>query len=269
MNRIMILDKKYLQLSQTLNSTNVILDTIGKIIEILTKKTNCITPQTARITHEVMAREPEFIIQDSNIPKNTKTLNIISLIGSFLSLSGIMGIWITATVFQAWRKKPGTKILINLTVYNLGTICEGDENGIIRKKMRVVCIILGALLHYSVLASFMWMLIAASLQFIRYVRVFGVYRPSRFMVKFTLIGWGIPVLPLRLSIFLFFLLGLTWVFGLFSFSKNLIWSYLFCLTSTLQGFVLFVYFVICDPITRNLWVALLNSSSKCEIKETQ
>ncbi|VVC94885.1 unnamed protein product [Leptidea sinapis] len=465
MNRIMILDKKYLQLSQTLNSTNVILDTIGKIIEILTKKTNCITPQTARITHEVMAREPEFIIQvcypyinnvtgvairssnyssdfkdvdiiplhqnttieeilmiedleiatwiphevienlinkrndsegifsnledvriiitvfkndavfqeidsnnlvinsriisvaipglitnlenpitlifksvnnlfykrscgywdfniregnsvpghwsekgcylvqavnhttvcecyhlthfgqlinirerreeDSNIPKNTKTLNIISLIGSFLSLSGIMGIWITATVFQAWRKKPGTKILINLTgaiaipliiiaVYNLGTICEGDENGIIRKKMRVVCIILGALLHYSVLASFMWMLIAASLQFIRYVRVFGVYRPSRFMVKFTLIGWGIPVLPvgfvllndrenyipdsmtcyeqaicypkvicaisrgpdgkvrstdmdligaqLRLSIFLFFLLGLTWVF---------------------------------------------------------
>ncbi|XP_047512195.1 uncharacterized protein LOC125054381 [Pieris napi] len=286
------------------------------------------------------------IIDDHAV--NTKPLNIISLIGSFLSLLGITGIWLTAFVFQAWRKKAGSKVLLNLTgaiampliimvVFNLGDTIFLGENGkyFASNKMKIICIFLGAILHYSVLASFMWMLITASLQFIRYVRVLGDKRPSRFMIKFTLIGWGIPLVPvaavlifdphnyiptaslsrneyaicyptgfylivtvivpiciilfinitlfisvlyaishgpdgkmrttdidligaqIRLSIFLFFLLGLTWIFGIFSFTKNLVWSYFFCLTSTLQGFVLFVYFVICDPITRNLWVTLM------------
>ncbi|CAH2102334.1 unnamed protein product [Euphydryas editha] len=284
-----------------------------------------------------------------DMQKHDKPLNIISLVGSFLSLLGIMGIWVTASVFHAWRKKAGTKVLLHLSasialpllfmiVFNLdGTIFEEKEGiTIIFDQSKAVCISLGALLHYSVLASFMWMLITAVLQFIRYVRVLGVYRPSRFMIKFTLIGWGIPLIPvivvlaldmenyipvlvssreykfsicypsgfylivtvivpiciilfinvtlfilviyaiskgpdgkmrrpdmdliraqLRLSIFLFFLLGLTWIFGIVSFSKNIIWSYLFCLTSTMQGFILFIYFVICDTQTRNLWVTLM------------
>ncbi|XP_026497888.2 uncharacterized protein LOC113402007 [Vanessa tameamea] len=278
-----------------------------------------------------------------------KPLNIISLVGSFLSLLGIMGIWITATVFHTWRKKAGTKVLLHLSasialpllfmiVFNLDNSIFADynETSKVSDRSKILCITLGALLHYSVLASFMWMLITAVLQFIRYVRVLGVYRPSRFMIKFTLIGWGIPLIPvvivlvldkdnyipklltardykfsicypsgfylfvsvivpicivllinvtlfilviyaiskgpdgkirtadidligaqLRLSIFLFFLLGLTWVFGIISFSHNVIWSYLFCLTSTMQGFVLFVYFVVCDAQTRNLWVTLM------------
>lgn len=286
-----------------------------------------------------------------NIRRNevhSKTLNIITLIGSFLSLLGIAGIWITACVFQTWRKKPGTKVLLQLStaialplifivVFDLdNTIFINIDGHItISDNMKVVCIALGAFLHYSILASFMWMLITAILQFVRYVRVFGVHRPSRFMIKFTLIGWGVPLFPvmlvllldsdnyipdltsvssthkicyptgiyftvsvlvpiciilliniilfllvihaisigpdgkmrttdtdlvgaqLRVSIFLFFLLGLTWIFGIFSFSDTLFWSYLFCLTSTLQGFVLFIYFVICDPVTRTLWVTLM------------
>lgn len=279
---------------------------------------------------------------------HSRTLNIITLIGSFLSLLGIAGIWITAFVFQTWRKKPGTKVLLQLStaialplifivVFDLdNTIFINIDGHItISDNMKVVCIVLGAFLHYSILASFMWMLITAILQFVRYVRVFGVHRPSRFMIKFTLIGWGVPLFPvifvllldtdnyipdlstvtsthnicypnglyfvlsvlvpvciillvnvilfilvihaistgpdgkmratdtdlvgaqLRVSTFLFFLLGLTWIFGVFSFSDRLFWSYLFCLTSTLQGFVLFLYFVICDPVTRTLWVTLM------------
>lgn len=283
------------------------------------------------------------------IKKHDKPLNIISLVGSFLSLLGIMGIWVTASVFHAWRKKAGTKVLLHLSasialpllfmiVFNLDSTIFEVKDGIttLTDYSKAMCISLGALLHYSVLASFMWMLITAVLQFIRYVRVLGVYRPSRFMIKFTLIGWGIPLIPvivvlildtenyvpilvaareykysicypsgfylivsvivpisiillinvtlfilvicaiskgpdgkmrradldligaqLRLSIFLFFLLGLTWVFGIISFSNNIIWSYLFCLTSTMQGFVLFIYFVVCDAQTRNLWVTLM------------
>lgn len=276
---------------------------------------------------------------------HTTALNIITLVGSFLSLLGIIGIWITALVFSNWRKKAGTKVLLQLStaialplvfilIFNLDYSIFTQVNGmyVIAKHKTVECIILGSMLHFSILASFMWMLITAILQFVRYVRVLGVNRPSRFMCKFTLIGWGIPSIPviltlafdaenyiprpsivrticyptgyysiagvvfpiciilcvnvtlfilvlyaisrgsdqkmkstdmdlvsaqLRVSIFLFFLLGLTWLFGIFSFSNHLLWSYLFCLTSTLQGFVLFIYFVICDPNTRNLWITLM------------
>nr|XP_021189816.2 uncharacterized protein LOC110375868 [Helicoverpa armigera] len=277
--------------------------------------------------------------------KHHTALNIITLVGSFMSLIGIIGIWLTALVFSNWRKKAGTKVLLQLStaialplvfilVFNLDSSMFTQIDGmyVVAKNKRPVCIALGALLHFSILSSFMWMLITAILQFIRYVRVLGVSRPSRFMCKFTLIGWGIPLLPvivtlaldaenyvpessalrsicypngyyliagvvlpiciilginvtlfilvlhaisrgsdqkmkttdmdlvgaqLRVSTFLFFLLGLTWIFGIFSFTNHLLWSYLFCLTSTLQGFVLFIYFIICDPNTRNLWITLM------------
>ncbi|XP_059051206.1 uncharacterized protein LOC131846020 [Achroia grisella] len=277
---------------------------------------------------------------DKNDVDHTKVLNIITLTGSFLSLIGIIGIWVTALVFDVWRKKAGTKVLLQLStsialplilmlVFNLNQkiFVKSEGKYVVNNNMTIVCIALGALLHYSILANFVWMLITATLQFIRYVRVLGVSRPSRFMIKFMIIGWGTPIIPvfvilwadyenyipnpsigrpicypkgfyfivsvvlpislillinvilfllviksisqssdmrttdrslvfaqLRLSIFLFFLLGLTWIFGIISFTGNFLWSYLFCLTATVQGFVLFIYFVICDPSTRNLWV---------------
>lgn len=290
---------------------------------------------------------------NDNISTNHKrALNFITLIGSFISIIGIIGIWITASVFSSWRKKAGTKVLLHLStaialplvfiiVFNLNDTIFFEHEGfyMVAENMAVTCIVLGCLLHYSILASFMWMLITAVLQFVRYVRVLGVCRPSRFMVKSTLVGWGVPIIPIivillidkenyipdsyetsfgrglicypkgfilimsvilpiciilainvilflivlysiyrgpdgkmrstdidligaqfRLSIFLFFLLGLTWIFGILSFTNNLVWSYLFCLTSTLQGFVLFIYFVVCDPSTRNLWISLMTPS---------
>ncbi|CAG9796488.1 unnamed protein product [Diatraea saccharalis] len=272
-----------------------------------------------------------------------KALNIITLIGSSLSITGIIGIWITAIVFDLWRKKTGTKVLLQLSTaialplilivfFNVDNsfIVEMHDINQNSQHLKIICIILGAIFHYSVLTNFMWMLITAILQFLRYVRVLGVSRPSKFMIKLALIGWGLPSIPViivlildrenyiprpdserricypsgiymmlgvvlpvslilivniilfisvikaisrksdmrtndrslvcaqfRLSIFLFFLLGLTWVFGIMSFSGSVICSYIFCLTSTVQGFVLFIYFIICDPSTRNLWVTVM------------
>lgn len=63
---------------------------------------------------------------------------------------------------------------------------------------------------------------------------------------------------LRLSIFLFFLLGLTWIFAFLSTATTgLVFTYLFCVTATLQGFILFFYFIVMDPIVRRLWVGML------------
>ncbi|KAH8407079.1 hypothetical protein KR222_005688, partial [Zaprionus bogoriensis] len=66
------------------------------------------------------------------------------------------------------------------------------------------------------------------------------------------------VQQLRLSVLLFFLLGLTWIFGLCSYLQlGIVFSYLFCLTATLQGFVLFVYFVLLNTLNRRAWLTLI------------
>ncbi|KAH8383713.1 hypothetical protein KR009_010186, partial [Drosophila setifemur] len=65
------------------------------------------------------------------------------------------------------------------------------------------------------------------------------------------------VKQIRLSILLFFLLGLTWIFGIFAFMQaGVAFSYLFCITATMQGFVMFVYFVLMDSANRKAWVGL-------------
>nr|XP_016939533.2 adhesion G-protein coupled receptor G7 [Drosophila suzukii] len=63
---------------------------------------------------------------------------------------------------------------------------------------------------------------------------------------------------IKLSIMLFFLLGLTWIFGIFAFMQaGVAFSYLFCITATMQGFVMFVYFVLLDSANRRLWMGLI------------
>uniref|UniRef100_A0A336M723 CSON013120 protein n=1 Tax=Culicoides sonorensis TaxID=179676 RepID=A0A336M723_CULSO len=275
--------------------------------------------------------------------KHAEALDIITFIGCSLSLLGILGIAITAVAFKSWREKIGTKVLLHLSAaIALEMILIAYINTESLSKKLVLdnstwnCIFLGATMHYSILVVFSWMLITAFLQFMRYVKVLGETRPPRFLLKSSLIGWVIPLIPvliiigvsplsylppseplvpgicypkgnalyfglllpisliiianlvvfiiviynifkipelhirtnerellvsqLRLSINLFFLLGLSWIFGLATISKaGIIFSYLFCLTATLQGFVLFIYFILMDPMTRRFWQIFLSN----------
>lgn len=274
---------------------------------------------------------------------HSTSLQWITVLGCTLSLIGILGIYITAMQFRSWRSKTSTKYLLQLsTAIAFQMILLAFVNTAPMTQLLLLtnneawCIVIGVLLHYFVLAMFFWMLIIAYLQFIRYVIVFNQVKAPRFLLKSSLLGWTLPMIPvllvvaidrhtyvpdlyfsesqicypsgyslyfgvllpigtivganlvifvlvnynllrgtnavckagdrntklsqLRLSIFLFFLLGLTWIFGLIStaFSEtSVVFSYLFCLTSTLQGFVMFLYFVILDPVARNLWIYCL------------
>lgn len=274
---------------------------------------------------------------------HTIALDIITFIGCLLSLFGVLGIVITAIVFKSWREKPGTKVLLHLSaaialemILIAFVNTETTAESLLTDNKTFNCIMLGATLHYSVLVAFSWMLITALLQFMRYVKVLGDTRPTRFLLKSSIAGWGAPLIPvliisiispesyippiemvapgicypkgnalyfglllpvalivianlvifiiviynifklpevniranerdllvsqLRLSINLFFLLGLSWIFGLATVTKGgIIFSYLFCLTATLQGFVLFVYFIIMDPVTRKFWQLVLSN----------
>jgi len=62
----------------------------------------------------------------------------------------------------------------------------------------------------------------------------------------------------RRFVLLFSLLGLTWIFGIFSyFELGLVFTFMFCVTASIQGFILFVFFVLLDKAPRDVWLHLL------------
>ncbi|XP_013111863.2 uncharacterized protein LOC106090275 [Stomoxys calcitrans] len=279
----------------------------------------------------------EFVV--TKIHQNA--LNIITLLGCSLSVFGVIGIFVTACTFRSWRQKPNSKVLLQLSAaiaLQMILFCfvntTEHAHHLIANKIFPSCIAIGALLHYSILVQFCWMIIIAYLQFKRYVQVFGNTRPQRFFIKSTLLGWGMPTIPvalvltfdsnsyiphandsnnpicyptgrslyigvvmpislviltnlgifvvvifniikspagsirhteksfalsqIRLLVLLFFLLGFTWIFGLMTaMGAGIAFSYLFCLTATLQGFILFIYFILMDPTTRRMWCGYL------------
>lgn len=279
---------------------------------------------------------------------DSANLFIITVVGSALSLVGVLGIFLTALRFSKWRTKASNQLLLQLSTAIAAMLLLFlfvDNQQALAD--RSVCIAMGAIMHYLVLVTFAWMLVMAYLQFMRYVVVFVRMRSDRYVLKLSCISWLAPALPvtvvllvdpdlyapvhpattttieaeaaaldideagatataaamcypsgyalyaglmapialiivcnmlvfvsvvynllqvqmanrsivlaqLRVSTFLFFLLGLTWVFGFFSRSNgpSVMFAYLFCATATLQGLVLFVYFVVLEPGTRQLW----------------
>lgn len=271
---------------------------------------------------------------------NDRTLTMITVIGSSLSLFGTLGVFVTASVFQEWRRKLSTKILIHFSasialemfLMIFTNIDEGLISAITDNKF--ACVALGSIFHYSVLVMHFWMLIIAYFQFKRYVVVFN-FTVRRLLLKSTIFGWILPIVPvtmvliidhslylplnkdelkfcyptgralyfgviapmalifvldfivyvsvfvslqrglktstcmteaskfklrlsqIRLFVFLFFTMGLTWIFGFLSVVQPnlyLIFSYLFCIAATIQGLVLFLYFIIFDSFVRSLWL---------------
>lgn len=266
----------------------------------------------SHLTHFAEIISPPGILD----PVHENVLAIISVVGCVLSLSGLLAIFITGAVFRKWRAQLGNKILlhlstavfINMLVF-LITATELLHTG-------GPCIILGIILHYSVLVSFCWMLVSAGLQFIRLVTIFGSRHIPHLVLKASLFAWGAPLIPVTIlvavdvnnytserrrfcypdglgfylavlcpvlmivtanllvfgmilhsvfqgsaikrhmqtgskltmqriatSVLLFFLLGLSWLFGLMA-HLSILSAYLFCITATLQGCVLFLFFVL-------------------------
>jgi len=75
----------------------------------------------------------------------------------------------------------------------------------------------------------------------------------------------------RMAICLFFLLGLTWIFGFLSISDaRTVFAYLFCVFNSLQGFVIFVFFVLREKNARRLWSEFIGSEdSKSGSRKSQ
>ncbi|KAL3288758.1 hypothetical protein HHI36_003193 [Cryptolaemus montrouzieri] len=144
-----------------------------------------------------------FAMLIDNVGEISHLLDMITSIGCSLSVIGVFGILITGLIFEKWRKKLGNVLLLNFmftiviqialfyfSTFIHETIANSDS-----------CIIVGALLHYSVVSEFCWMLIIAILQFKRFVQV--LTSPPKFIVlKSFLVGWVIPAIPVALILFI-------------------------------------------------------------------
>lgn len=270
--------------------------------------------------------------------KNEDALETLSIIGCCLSIFGLVMIVVTAALFRSWRRDFSNKVWLQLCIaIFIFIICFMVVVFAKFDMYNIPCMLIGVLLHYSVLASFCWMFVAAVLSYRRLVIVFSrdashkLLRASAFSwgVPFAIVGillsvsphsysgrfeektpsgafcypsglglWLAVYAPIALmlvanwvlfslivrsvfasrrierhgdtneavrcasvSCLLVFLFGLPWVFGLFAY--NIVAAYLFTLTATFQGFVLFIFFVLGNKKTRDLWL------NKLKIKQTR
>uniref|UniRef100_A0A1B0AJU9 G-protein coupled receptors family 2 profile 2 domain-containing protein n=1 Tax=Glossina pallidipes TaxID=7398 RepID=A0A1B0AJU9_GLOPL len=138
-----------------------------------------------------------------------RALDVVSLVGCALSFLGLIGVWITALVIPNWISQASNKILLNLCsiltlqmVFFLFVNTDDMSEALIRGEDIIKCIVLGALLQYTVLVLFLWMLIIAVLQFQRYVIVIGVTRPKNYIAKSAIIAWFTPLISTLLVVFL-------------------------------------------------------------------
>lgn len=283
---------------------------------------------TCRCTHLTHFAEV-LIPKDVFSEENETTLEIISLIGCFLSLFGLLMIVLTAIMFRSWRSDFNNKIWIQLTVALLINVISFLI--IVFSKFEdytSFCMTVGIILHYAVLASFCWMLVAAVISYRKLVLVFAT-DPRRRLLKASAFSWLFPLIivvmlvivapqsytkrfedhtptgafcypsglglwltvyaPIAIvvisnwilfalilrsvfgtkkiqkhgdssemlrrasvSCLLVFLFGLPWIFGLFAY--NIVAAYFFTLTTSYQGFVLFIFFIIINTKTRSMWV---------------
>ncbi|XP_060688292.1 adhesion G-protein coupled receptor G4 [Hemiscyllium ocellatum] len=135
-------------------------------------------------------------------PVHLWILTIISYIGCGISSLFLGVILLTYLAFENVRRDYPSKILLNLcmSLFMLN-ITFLTNSWVASFGISGLCITVAALLHYFVLSSFTWMGIEAVHMYFALVKVFNIYI-HHFMLKFCVIGWGIPaaVVGILLSI---------------------------------------------------------------------
>jgi hypothetical protein len=276
------------------------------------------------LTHfaQILIKKDVFSETHENI------LEILSIVGNGFSLVGIIIIALTAAIFKSWRRNESNKVWLHLcgAVFILD-VCFIVVVLVEFNTYDIACVLVGIVLHYSVLTTFCWMTVVSVLSYRKLVIVFTRDAPLKLLIA-SLISWGLPCLVIGLllavepksysgkfeekspngsfcyptglalwltaygpisimwfvnwtlyalivksmfvdkkirrhsstaetlqcasaSCLLAFLCGIPWVFGFFAY--NIVAAYLFTLTVSFQGFVLFVFFILGTQKTRLLW----------------
>ncbi|RUS79641.1 hypothetical protein EGW08_012610 [Elysia chlorotica] len=265
---------------------------------------------------------------DQSELEHKEILGYITIVGLSLSIAGLALSMLSFIFIKKLRKGRPQQTLFQLSlalmlswiVFLVGIERTSDHDG---------CIAVAALLHYLILASFMWMLMEGLLQYLLFVRVMNSYF-SNYMWKTSIPSWGLPVIPViiilaidtelykggddycwmdqdafyygfaipvgliiltnlvvflmvttslcrrkdmskhssqssnqtlvnvRASFICFCVLGLSWIFGFLAIEDaRLVFQYLFCITASLQGFIVFLMMTARDKQVRQYWMERL------------
>ncbi|KAM4544213.1 adhesion G-protein coupled receptor G2-like [Fundulus diaphanus] len=127
-------------------------------------------------------------------PLQSKILTFITYIGCGISSVFLAVTLITYMLFEKLLRDIPAKILVqlcfSLLLLNLLFLLDGwlsDYNN------NNLCISTAFFLHYFLLSSFTWAGLEALHMYLSIVRVFTPYL-SRYMLKFSLMGWGVPLI---------------------------------------------------------------------------
>ncbi|XP_070567739.1 adhesion G-protein coupled receptor G6-like [Ptychodera flava] len=135
-------------------------------------------------------------IYDNDIDKtNQRALSIISYIGCGISLLALAFTLVCVIVYRK-KKNKATKLLISLCsalsmallMFLIGALFVD-----LGPRIPGICATIAVLQHYFLLAVLLWMALEATYLYLKLVKVFEKYIKN-FMVKFSLIGWGVPLI---------------------------------------------------------------------------
>ncbi|XP_061586183.1 adhesion G-protein coupled receptor D2 [Cololabis saira] len=136
------------------------------------------------------------IYEAQRSPKNEKALQVLTFIGCGVSLCGLLFtfiLFIAVGVPKSDRTTVHKNLIIALGVAELLLMCSdwASEN-------EAACFLVTALLHLFFLASFSWMLVEGLLLWSKVVSV--NISEDRRMKLYYLIGWGLPVLVVGVTL---------------------------------------------------------------------
>ncbi|XP_076459089.1 uncharacterized protein LOC143292561 [Babylonia areolata] len=250
-------------------------------------------------------------------------LSVITIVGLSLSILGLSCTVISFLLIKKLREGRPQQTLFNMALAMLAAWVVFLA-GFDRVESYQGCLAVAALLHYLILASFMWMLMEGLLQYLLFVRVLGT-EFDHYLLKTAVVAWGLPLIPvivvlaidtdlyhggdqycwmsltpfyyaflapvaviilvnivvyimvvvniclrrniggsssknssravgIRASVACFVVLGLSWLFAFFAIEDaRVVFQYLFTITASLQGFLIFLIFTARDPAVRAFW----------------
>ncbi|XP_030623428.1 adhesion G-protein coupled receptor G2 [Chanos chanos] len=124
-----------------------------------------------------------------------RILTFITYIGCGISAIFLAVTLLSYLAFEKIRRDIPSKILIHLcfALLMLNLIFLLNAWLALYPKAVGLCISTAFFLHYFLLVSFTWMGLEALHMYLAIVKVFNNYM-SRYMIKFSLVGWGIPLI---------------------------------------------------------------------------
>ncbi|XP_072301762.1 uncharacterized protein [Eucyclogobius newberryi] len=146
-----------------------------------------------------------ILLDPSRTPLTSRTqatiLTFITYIGCGISAIFLAITILTYLAFGKLRKDIPSKILIHLcmALLLLNLVFLVDAWLALYPDALGLCISTAWFLHYFLLVSFTWMGLEAVHMYIALVKVFNSYI-SRYMVKFSLVGWGVPMIVIIIVI---------------------------------------------------------------------